>query len=1074
MIDFYKFERTFLPHSESPERDSKYAAFEHGWAGATKDADSPRSESPKRDSEYSNPSELDRAGLMRDADDDQRFKNKTLNFVDAWRFLGKTLAIFCLVMMGTGAMVDVYAQEAVQLTGKVTDGASGEGLPGVNILVEGTGTGAVTDYDGNYTLKTQKGATLKFSFVGYVPEEIIVAGKTAINMALMPDITTLGELVVIGYGAVKKKDLTGVVARVEAEDFNKGIIGSPDKLLSGKVAGLQIESSGDPGGSTNIRLRGVSINGESPLYVVDGVPLDKGGGVAGSRNPLNFMNPSDVENITVLKDAAATAIYGARGANGVIMITTKSGVVGKMKVSYDGSFSISQFTKKVDILSPTLYRDAIFAKAPQEFEYLGDANTKWVDEVLQVAQGQNHNLSVSGGKKSTTYFASFNYQDTKGVMRFTRNQNTSFSLKLNQKLLNDNLSIRLNSKNGFTKDQFSQNVMGAALRFDPTRPVYDEANTEFGGYYQWSLSTTVSNPVATQELNDERGSSFRSLNNLELEYKFPFLTALAFKANFGYDYNKGKYNRRIEAFEKGNALNDRGIMMRKEDQERTSVLSEYYFNYNKDIVAIDSKLEAMAGYSWQNFRSDFSQLAGNNAQLVNGELIPNDTTDVKPNPQESRLISFFGRVNLDVKGKYLFTASLRRDGSSKFGPSNQWAWFPGMAVAWRVLNEDFAAGLKGIFSDLKLRVGYGTTGNQEIDNYQYAVFYKLSQDDAAYQFGDDYVNTLRPSSANPEVRWEETVSTNFGIDAGFFEGRLNVSLEYYKKSVNDLLFPIAVPVGINLADVVTTNIGAVENKGFEMSMSGVLYDRDKFDWDLGFNLATNSNIVKKLDNNLDPNFGGYEAGGINGDVGQTIQVLKVGEELNAFRTYRHKLDASGNPITDTNGDGVQTLIEMYDDIDGNGIINEKDLVIDKSPNPKMIMGLTSNMRYKSFDLSFTIRGKFGNYVYNNTASSMGYFDLLTEKVTNNIHTSAFKTGFKQRQLKSDYYIENASFVKLDNITLGYTFDKVKFAKLKAYVTAQNILTITGYSGLDPEIFNGIDNNLYPRATTIIIGINANF
>ncbi len=1038
MTNFYRLKTKFLlhlPHSESPERDSEYNHTEP-------------------------PPEHSRAGSTRDSDGGSWFESKSI-----MRFLGKTLAIFCLVL-GTGAMINVYAQE-VQLSGKVTDGANGEGLPGVNIIEVGTTNGVVTDYDGNYNLKVQKGVTLKYSFVGYVEEEIVIGSQTALNIALMPDIKTLGELVVIGYGAVKKKDLTGVVALVEAENFNKGIISSPDKLLTGKVAGLQISSGGDPGGGTSIRIRGASLTGETPLFVVDGIPLPPGG-VAGGRNPLNFMNPADVESVTVLKDASAAAIYGSRGANGVIIITTKSGEAGKMKISYDGSFSISQFTKKVDILSPSLYRDAIFSKAPQEFEFLGDANTKWVDEVLQVAQGHNHNLSVSGGNKSTTYFASFNYQDSKGVMRYTRNQNTSFSLKLSQKLFNDNLTIRLNSKNGFTKDQFSPNVIGSALRFDPTRPVFDETNTEFGGYFQWAGSNTVSNPVATQDLNDERGSTFRTLNNLELDYNIPFVDGLAFKVNLGYDSNEGDYNRKIEATEKGNVINDRGVITRKENNKRTSLLSEYYFNYKKDIAFIDGKVDAVVGYSWQNFRTDFTQLAGNNAELIDGEWVPTDITDSKPGPVENRLISFFGRVNFDIKGKYLFTTSLRKDGSTRFGDSNKWGWFPGAAFAWRIIDEDFASNWGSVFSDLKFRVGYGLTGNQEIPNYRYNTFYKFSEDDASYQFGNDYVNTLRPKGVDPDIKWEETVSINFGVDAAMYDGRLNFSVEYYIKNVNDLLYEVAVPAGSNLSDRVLTNIAKVQNKGIELTVDGVLFDRDKFDWNLGFNIATNSNEVLKIDNNIDPNFGGYEVGGISGDVGQTIQVLKVGEPINAFRTYRHKLDESGNPISS------DAALDMYEDINADGLINEKDLVIDKQPTPTLTLGLTSNMRYKSFDLSFTVKGSFGNYVYNNTSSSAGYFDLLTEKVTNNIHTSAFKTSFKTRQLKSDYYIENGSFVKLDNITLGYSFDKIKFARIKAYVTAQNILTLTGYSGIDPETFSGIDDNPYPRSTTFIIGVNANF
>jgi len=960
-------------------------------------------------------------------------------------------------------VLQVQAQDRF-VSGKVTD-PGGESVPGATVVEKGTQNGVITDFDGNFKITlSNENATLLISFVGYKTQEVTVGARSTVNVVLEEDIEQLAEVVVIGYGSVEKKDVTGTVAKVEEKDFNKGIIGSPDKLLTGKVAGLQIEAGGEPGAGTNIRLRGISINGQNPLFVIDGIPLSPDG-VSGGRNPLNFMNPADVESVTVLKDASAAAIYGSRGANGVIIITTKNGDAGKMKVSYDGFYSISKFTRTIDILTPSQYRAAIFDKAPQEVNNLGDANTSWVDEVLQVAQGTNQNISVSGGGKSTNYFVSFNYLDTKGVMRNTRNQSTTISLKLQQKLLNDNLTIGINSKNGFTKDQFSPNVIGSAMRFDPSRPVFELGDTTFAGYWQWSDALATANPVASQDLNDQKGNTFRTLSNLDLEYKLPFVEGLSLKANFGYDRNEGEYHSVTSKYEKGNAINNRGIGVYDNADLKTSLLSEYYANYTKNFNS--SKLNIVGGYSWQNFKTEFTQLGGDNAMLIDGILVPTDTTSSQPATVENRLISFFGRASFDLYDKYLITASVRRDGSTRFGDSNKWGWFPSAAVAWRMLNEDFMSGLTNVFSDLKLRVGYGVTGNQAIPDYRYSTFYKYGQPTAAYQFGDEYVLTLRPKGVDPDIKWEETVSTNFGLDAGMFGGRLNYSIEYYIKNVNDLLFEIAVPAGSNLSDQVLTNIGQVENKGFELTVNGVLYDRDAFKWDLGFNFSTNKNVIKKIDNNTDPNFGGYNVTGISGDVGQTIQVLKAGEEAFAFKTYKYILDDNGDPV-------VGTLMEMYQDINGDGQINELDLVIGESPNPKFLMGITSNMIYKSWDLSFTLRGSAGNYVYNNVSSSMGYFDLLTDRVTNNIHVSAYETNFKTRQLHSDYYIENASFIKLDNITLGYSFNNVKFARIKAYLTAQNVFTLTGYSGVEPEIFNGVDNNLYPRSTTVILGVNASF
>ncbi|WP_320002631.1 SusC/RagA family TonB-linked outer membrane protein [Shiella aurantiaca] len=968
-----------------------------------------------------------------------------------------------------------YAQER-QVRGTISDYSTGETLPGASVLVKGTTNGVTTDIDGKFALSIPDGATLVVSFIGYETEEIIVGSRSVIDIALMPDIQSLNEVVVVGYGSVEKKDVTGVVSKVDAKNFNKGVINAPDKLLDGKVAGLQITSNGDPGGGTSIRLRGVSINGEFPLIVIDGVPLDGGGGgVAGGRNPLNFMNPSDVLDITVLKDASAAAIYGARGANGVIIITTKSGTTGKPRVSYDGGYSASILTRRPDFLDAAQYRAAINLKAPQELNDLGDANTDWIKEVTQVANTMQHNISLSGGfaNTKTNYHASVNYLKNEGVMRFTENEKLNLSLKLNQKLFNDKLSITVNSKNGFTWDLFGPNVIGSASAFDPTRPVLDPDNTLRGGYFQWDDALATPNPVATQELTDNQGNTFRNISNADLEYKVPFIDGLSLKANLAIDYNRGYYKGIAYPEAKESLAN--GGSGTTTDEVRFNQLYEYYGNYKKKVGV--HNFDITAGYAWQNFTLERDSEFGDSLRQVNGTWQPTYNVRQDSFDLENRLISFFARLNYDYQGKYLLTASIRRDGSSKFGESNRWGLFPAVALGWRVLEEDFAEGLKSVFNELKVRGSYGITGNEQIGNYLYATYYRYSIAGASYQFGDEYVRTIRPTGVDPNIKWEETASLNIGIDAGFFAGRLNTSIEYYQKDVYDLLYNIAVPAGSNLSDRVTTNIGQVRNSGFELNLDAVAYDRTDFRWDLSYNVSYNKNEVIKLDNLEGENlrdFPGYPTGGISGDIGNTIQILRVGEPINAFYTYKHKRNADGSPVTDVNGDGIQSLLEMYEDINEDGTINENDLVVNEKPFPNFLMGLTSNMSYKNWDLAMTFKASLGNYVYNNVASANGYFERLTDRVTNNIHQSAFETNFNRRNLFSDYYVENASFVRLDNISLGYNFQNVSFAKIRAYTTVQNVFTLTGYSGVDPEIFGGIDNNLYPRSITFTLGVNATF
>jgi len=985
----------------------------------------------------------------------------------------KSSAILVILILFSG--FSSLAQN-VTITGTITDQNDGSGLIGVNVVVKDAASpiGTTSDVEGKYALNVPKGSTLLFSYIGYIEQEVVVADSKTIDVAMATEDELLEEVVVIGYGSVKKEDLTGVVTKVGEDEFNRGVISSPEKLLTGKVAGLQINSSGEPGGGSRLRIRGgASLDGgggtsNNPLIVVDGVPLDDRGSASG-RNPLNFINAADVADMTILKDASAAAIYGSRGANGVIIITTKSGGK-KLRVNYDGYYSISDFVNSVPILSSSDFRKAINAKAPQKIASLGEENTDWVDEVTQAASGMQHNLSFGGGYKKSNYFISFNHMYNNGVIRTTKNSNTNVAVNLSTKLLNDNLIIKIHSKSGWNKDDFAPNVIGAAQAFDPTQPVLD-AESEFGGYFQWPNELATKNPVASLMQSTEEGKGTRLLNSVDLEYQLPFLEGLSLKVNASYDYLDGEKYQVKDPLLRENFIN--GGFLKTETERHTSKLLETYATYKKELGA--SKFDFTAGYSWQGFTRENKWVDGLGLVMADNDYSYIATEEIKPDSfiTENRLISFFGRLNYNFDEKYLLTLSLRRDGSSRFGPANQWGYFPAAALAWRVLQEDFAEGLKGTFTDLKLRMSYGITGNESIGDYQYAIFYGYGTDDARYQFGDEFVNTLRGGGVDPNIKWESTSSLNLGIDFGVFNNRLTGTIDLYKKTTSDLLFGVATAAFTNLSDRVVTNIAELENKGIELALQSYVVDRSDFDWNIGFTANYNKNEITKLDNSNLPEFGGYQYGDISGDIGQQILLWKVGESVGAFRVYDQIYDSNGAPVVSDDA------TEMYVDQNDDGMINDQDYIIYENSAPDFMFGLTNNISYKNVDLGFTIRANTGNYVYNNTASNSGYFERLSEsEVTNNVHSSAFTTNFVTRQLKSNYYVEDASFIKLDNITIGYTIKSLKFIEsIRLYATAQNVLTITGYSGIDPEspqFTDGIDNGIYPNALTYLFGASASF
>jgi iron complex outermembrane receptor protein len=812
-----------------------------------------------------------------------------------------------------------------QLSGVVIDQTDNEPLIGVNITMLGnTNIGTITDFDGAFTINADIGDTLLVSYIGYEPQKVYVSSLDAITISLGESSEFLEEVVVIGYGAVDKKDLTGVVTKINEKDFLQGSLSSPEKLLTGKVAGLQISNNGEPGGGTRLRLRGgTSLDASSdPLIVIDGVPMDSRS-FASSRNSLNFINAADVASMTVLKDASAAAIYGSRGANGVIIVTTKSGSKGKLKINYNGNANVSVFSGEPSNFGVANFRNAISAKAPQEFEFLGDASTDWVDEVTQLATSQEHNVSLSGGTNLLNYHLSGGYLKSNGVLLTSAHEKKSAAAKLSTKLFNDNLIIDLKSRIGVTNDRFAPQVFGAALAYDPTRPVFD-TNSPYAGYYQWDDILATKNPVASLRQNNNTGETTRTLNNLTATLNLPFVEGLSITSNVSYDLTTGKKRELADAFDKGQFDEDRGGRLFNEKLRNTSALIETYGTYKRDLESINSNLSFTAGHSWQEFNQKNDWVVGNNLTTdENGELIA--TTDVQPDSFRvtNRLISFFGRTNLTINDKYLITASLRSDGSTRFGPENKWGLFPAVAVAWRILEEDFSSGLSNMFSDLKLRMSWGITGNENIPDYLFNTFYSYGAPDASYQFGDNYIPTLRGTGVDPGVKWEETSSLNFGIDYGFSKNRFSGSLDLYQKNTRDLLFTVAAPAFTNLSDRVLTNIGEIVNRGVELSLNAVILDQTHIDWSIGGNISYNKNEITKLDNsNLraliddltaeDPNayipdfFGGYEAGGISGDVGQTIQFLREGVSTQTFLTYTHLKDAAGNPLNDFvdhNGDG---------------------------------------------------------------------------------------------------------------------------------------------------------------------------
>jgi iron complex outermembrane receptor protein len=977
----------------------------------------------------------------------------------------QTKLLRVLLLLLSWAVTSFAIAQDVKITGKITDASDNSTLPGVTIVVKGTTTGTVTDLDGKYALTVNPGSTLVFSFVGYTTQEVVVGAQRTINIALQPAVTGLSEVVVIGYGQIKKGDATGAVAAINTKDFNKGAIASPQQLMVGKVAGVTVTTAGGaPGGDATIRIRGgSSLNASNdPLIVIDGVPVDNTS-VSGVRSPLSMVNPNDIEKIDILKDASATAIFGSRASNGVIMITTKKGKAGEqMHVEYNGNLSYYTIPKMIDVLSADQFIALENEKFPNYTSMLGTATTDWQKEIYQNAFSTDHNVSVTGQYKTMPYRVSAGYMWQDGILKTDNMKRTTLGVSLNPTFMDDHLKVNLNGKYMFVHNRFADNgAINQALQFDPTKPV--TADNEYGGYWAWlqdngdPVDQATKNPVATLMLKDDEADALRFLGNAQFDYKFHFLPDLRANLNIGYDYSGSDGTVFVPKYATLN-YNDGGID-RVYAQKKENTVLDFYLNYVKDVKSIASKFDLMGGYSWQHFYI-WNDTYNNNVDHTD----PSTVID----GNEYYLVSFFGRLNYSLLNRYLLTFTLRDDGSSRFAPDNRWGLFPSAAFGWKINEESFLKNVKQI-TQLKLRVGWGVTGQQDVNSYYpYLPSYTLGDQYSSYLLGNTYYYTYRPEEYDANIKWEETETRNIALDFGFFNDRITGSVEYYERYTTDLLNRIPVPAGTNLSNYVTTNIGDMETKGWEFSFVTRPVTKQNFSWEIGANLTMNQNKITKLTQTDDPTYLGILTGNIAGGVGNTIQVHSVGYPMNSYFVYHQVYDQDGVPIEG-----------LYVDVNNDGLINDSDRYRFKSPYADYIIGVSTTVSYKKFDLSCSGRANIGNYVYDNVNSENGVYQRLYRSegpYLSNIAASVFDVDFTAPQYLSDYFIKNASFFKMDYISLSYLVGNLykNTANLRLSFTVNNAFTITKYKGIDPEIFSGIDNQVYPRPRVFVLGVNVLF
>lgn len=968
--------------------------------------------------------------------------------------------------------VSAYAQNQRTVTGTVVD-ETGEPLIGATVKVEGTAIGTATDFDGHYTLNVPTSAKkLTFSYIGYKPLTLDITSDV-MNVTLSTDNEVLDEVVVIGYGVRKKEDLTGAVSTVTEKDFNGGMVTSPEELINGKIAGVQITSSGgSPNASSTIRVRGgASLNASNdPLIVLDGVPMEVGGSVNGSGNFLSLINPNDIESMTILKDASSTAIYGSRASNGVILITTKKGTNDRIKVSFSTTNSVSYKTRVAQSLDYGQFIDAVRTYGTEAQNALLEsglatygARTNWNNEIFRSAFGTDNNLSIGGRALKWLPFRlalGAMYQD--GILKTDNAQRFTGNLKLSPTFFNDYLRIVLSGKATYSRNRFANTgAVWNAMAYDPTRPVYDESSP-FGGYYEvidnsgQPAQGAIANPVAMLEQTYYKSKVTRLIGNVDLDYRMHFLPELRLHATGAYDYSKG-YTDNYVPVDNFSQFKAGGQDYRNGPQKNYNRLFSAYLNYNKDFDAIQSSIEAILGYDYQYWKYTIPSYEVKN---IAGDV----SSTVSAVDQRHNLQSYYGRLNYTLMSRYLLTATFRRDGSSRFAKDNRWGTFPSVALAWRISQEGFWENLASVMNDFKLRASYGVTGQQDgIGNYLYMPSYTISLPGAYYPVGS-FVPTYRPEAYNGNLKWETTKSWNFGIDYGFLNNRLNGTIDFYTRRTEDLLATVPVPAGTNFTREMLMNVGNVSSKGVEFTLNANLLAGPDWEWTATFNASWQQ--VKITNLNLNPNSPSPDTP-VGWIESTPIQVFSTDYAPYTYYLYKQIYDKeTGLPVEG-----------LYADLNGDGEISDADRYHCHSPLPDWILGLSTMLRYKKWSLSTSLRANLGQYLYNGSAASMGAWECTTwsSGQINNLNSDFLNTRFRYRQYMSDHYLQNASFLRMDNLQLTYNFGRI-YKTLDLHISAmiQNVFTLTKYKGVDPEVANGIDQTVYPRPRTFSISLGLNF
>ena len=1032
------------------------------------------------------------------------------------RKLWATLAMLvCLSLPGFAQKITVHGY---------VDDDLGEPLIGATVMEKGTTNGTATDIDGNFTLNVDPNGTLVVSYVGYDPMEVPVNGRTEIKVTMQQNAQLLAETVVIGYGSVKKSDSTGSVAVVKPDEIEAGLATSVQDMLVGQTPGVVVTTSGGPAGGANIRIRGgASLSASNdPLIVLDGVPLTSDTPL-GMGSPLAMINPENVESMTVLKDASATAIYGSRASNGVIIITTKKGTKGKPKVTISANFFVDHSRKTQKVLSAGKFRNMIydmFGENSAQASMLGDQNTNWQDLIYRTSFSSDYSVSVSGTAGVLPYRVTASFMNNNGILKKSTSNRATFGFNLTPKFFKDHLSVNANAQGYYIHNTWGQEgAIGQAVAYNPTVGPYMTAQEReryritggtaassfqylFNGYNEPFTVTdgnvafetqATYNPVATIDQSTSYSNVWRSNGNLQLDYSFHFLPELHANLNLGYDVTRSDDIYSVAA-NSHMAWKDHGgyggAYENKQYAFRSNTLLEFYLNYRKEFDKADQMVDATLGYTWSRDAANGWNYGANTDTgrgirttmgLIPGIVNPDggyilnwdeSTKDLIGKPFQAdevdesgnyhwknhlQLLSFFGRVNYGLLNRYLLTATLRADATSRFSKNNRWGLFPAVALAWRINQEEFLNEASGWLSDLKLRLGWGETGQQAVGGYyNYIPTYTIASPGSYYTNGQGgWLTPFFPDGYNPDLKWETTTTWNVGLDYGFMNNRISGSIEWYLRKTRDLLSTVPVAAGSSTVAQLPQNIGDMENYGVEFSIQATAIHTPDFVWNLSYNVGWNHNEITNLDGNV------YLVGGGFGGTGGDCMIQKEGYPAYSFYLYQQVYDENGKPI-----EGA------YVDQNGDGVLDSHDLVVQHSKDPKVTMTFGSNFRWKKWDLGFTLRSSIGNYIY---ASALRGGSLLDGVARNNQLTNVFDTDvyFQTNQNESDYWLRNASFLRCDNITLGYTWDSFKKysnMSLRIFAGVQNPFVITKYKGLDPEVFDGVDGNIYPRAVTWSLGV----